>query len=284
MKSAFLTWVFFLFVWTLNVHAVTVSIPEQVGQGEPFWVEISSEQKPLSINVNWMDKVVEYPVDLPGKQRILLGAGLDHKGKYPLNIVFDFPEGVLDKSLHINIEEKNYPVQHLTLPESMVTPPQELIDRIVREREKTLAALNTLSKKRFWSDEFARPVPGEISSPFGVRRFLNQQPRAPHRGVDFRGPEGTPVKSLDAGVVILTGDFYYGGQTVIIDHGLGFQTVYMHLSKIKVNEKEQISKGDLVGLVGMTGRATGPHLHLGVYLLGEAVDPMFLLGGQFNLQ
>jgi len=284
MKKAFLTWAFFLFAWTLNVHALTVSVPEQVGQGEPFWVEVSSEQKPLSINISWMDKNVDYPVDLPGEQRILLGAGLEHKGRFPLNIVFDLPDEILRKNFHVNVVEKDYPVQHLTLPESMVTPPQEVLDRIARERDLTLAALNTLTEHRFWSEKFVRPVPGEVSSPFGVRRFLNNQPRAPHRGVDFRGPEGTPVKAMDAGKVILTGEFYYGGRTVIVDHGLGLHTVYMHLSEIRINQGEQISKGDLVGTVGMTGRATGPHLHLGVYILGQAVDPMFLITEQINLQ
>lgn len=284
MKRAFLTWVFFLFAWTLNVHALTVSVPDQVGQGEPFWVEVSSEQKPLSINISWMDKNIDYPVDLPGKQRILLGAGLEQKGRFPLNLVFNLPDEILRKNFHVNVVEKDYPVQHLTLPESMVTPPQELLDRIARERDLTLDALNTLTEHRFWSEKFVRPVPGEVSSPFGVRRFLNNQPRAPHRGVDFRGPVGTPVKAMDAGKVILTGEFYYGGRTVIVDHGLGLHTVYMHLSEIRVNQVEQISKGDLVGTVGMTGRATGPHLHLGVYILGQAVDPMFLITEQINLQ
>ncbi len=269
----------FLFVsaWALNAHAIGISTPEKVGQGEPFWVEIAWEQRPLGLTIVWMDKRVNYPVDLPGKQRILLGAGLDHQGNYPLEIIFDLPDGQLHKNMDISVVKKEYPVQRLTLPESMVTPPREVMDRIVRERDKIVAALNTLSSDRFWTEGFVRPVSGDVSSPFGVRRFLNDQPRSPHRGVDLRGPEGTPVKVMDRGKVILTGDFYYGGQTVIVDHGLGFNTVYMHLSKTMVNEGEYISKGDLVGLVGMTGRATGPHLHLGVYILGEAVDPLPLL-------
>ncbi len=269
--------VIFVFAWVAAAHAVSVSAPQTVGQGEPFWVEINSEHKPLGISVIWMDRKVDYPVDLPGSQRILLGAGLDRSGDYPLELVFEMPEGTYSRSLNVRIADKDYPAQHLTLTESMVTPPQEVLARIAREREKTVAALNTLSSDRFWSEQFVRPVPGEVSSVFGLRRFLNEQPRAPHRGVDFRGPEGTPVKAMDTGRVILTGDLYFGGKTVIVDHGLGFQTVYMHLSEIKVNEGEYISQGDLVGLVGMTGRATGPHLHLGVYILGETVDPLYLL-------
>ncbi|WP_161635954.1 M23 family metallopeptidase [Desulfonatronovibrio hydrogenovorans] len=267
-----------LMLWSLPAHAVSISIPEQVGQGEPFLVEISWDRQPERISVSWMNKTRDYPVELPGTQAILLGAGLDHKGSYPLSLAFEINGSRLDRQKQIRIVEKDYPVQRLSLPESMVTPPAEVLDRIAREREKTLAAVNTFSLDRFWSDSFVRPVPGSVSSPFGVRRFLNDQPRAPHRGVDLRGAEGVPVAAMETGQVILTGDFYYGGKTVIIDHGLGFQTVYMHLSEIQVNEKEFISRGDQVGLVGMTGRATGPHLHLGVYILGEAVDPLVLLG------
>ncbi|MFP4455766.1 MAG: M23 family metallopeptidase [Desulfonatronovibrio sp.] len=277
MKRILISALVYVLVWTFSAHAVTVLVPEQVGQGEPFWVEISSSKHPEKITVSWMDKVVDYPADLPGSQKILLGAGLDRSGNYPLEFVFDLPEGALNKAMVVTVVEKDYPAQHLSLPESMVTPPQEVINRIIKERDLTVNALNTLSNDRFWSGEFVRPVSGEVSSPFGVRRFLNEQPRSPHKGVDFRGAEGTPIKAMEAGQVILTGDFYYGGQTVIVDHGLGFQSLYMHLSKIEVDEGDYISRGEQIGLVGMTGRSTGPHLHFGVYILGEAVDPLYLL-------
>jgi hypothetical protein len=274
----YLSAVFMVLIWCISAHAITVSIPDEVGQGEPFWVEISSGQKPSRLTIDWMGKKVDHPVELPGVQMALLGAGLDYKGKYPLIITAEMPHGTVTRSQKVSILEKDYPVQHLTLPESMVTPPKEVLDRIARDREKTVAALNTLSSRRHWSGGFMRPVPGSVSSPFGVRRFLNDQPRAPHRGVDFRGPEGTPVKAVESGRVVLTDDLYFGGQTVIVDHGLGLLTVYMHLSEILAAEGDVISRGDLVGLVGMTGRSTGPHLHLGTYVLGEAVDPMYLLG------
>ncbi|MFO7729013.1 MAG: M23 family metallopeptidase [Desulfonatronovibrio sp.] len=276
MKKILVMTLFFTLAWIFCAHAVTLVVPEQVGQGEPFRVEISSRKIPEKITVFWMDKVVDYPVDLPGKQMILLGAGLDRSGDYPLELVFDLPEGTLNKTVVVSIVDKDFPAQHLSLPESMVTPPQEVIDRIIKERNLTVNALNTLTHNRYWTEEFVRPVPGEISSRFGVRRFLNDQPRSPHKGVDFRGAEGTPVKALDSGQVILTGDFYYGGQTVIMDHGLGLQSLYMHLSKIEISEGDYISRGEQVGLVGMTGRSTGPHLHFGVYILGEAVDPLYL--------
>lgn len=277
MRKILVMTLVFVLAWIFSAHAVTVVVPEHVGQGEPFWVEISTRKNPEKIAVSWMDKVVEYPVDLPGSQKILLGTGLDKSGDYPLELIFDLPEGTVNKTMVVSIMDKDYPAQHLSLPESMVTPPQEVINRIIKERDLTVNALNTINHDRFWTEEFVRPVSGEVSSPFGVRRFLNEQPRSPHRGVDFRGAEGTPIKAMDAGQVILTGDYYYGGQTVIVDHGLGFQSLYMHLSKIEVSEGDYISRGEQIGLVGMTGRSTGPHLHFGVYILGEAVDPLYLL-------
>lgn len=278
MKNFFSILILLSLFFPVSAGAVSVDTPRDIAQGEPFWVEIKSEKDVNSIQVKWMGRAVKYPADLPGTQKILLGAGLDHTGKYPLELVFELQDGTISSDYTVSIGEKEYPEQRLTLPESMVTPPQEVIDRIVREREKIVRALNAMENDRFWSGDFVRPVSGGVSSLFGVRRFLNDQPRSPHRGVDFRGTEGTPIKAMDSAKVTLTGNFYYGGKTVILDHGLGLQTVYMHLSEIQVNQGEYISKGDIIGLVGMTGRSTGPHLHFGVYVLGEAVDPLFLVG------
>ncbi|MFN2267791.1 MAG: M23 family metallopeptidase [Desulfonatronovibrio sp.] len=278
MKKFFGILIFICLFFPGSAGAVSVVVPRDIAQGEPFWVEINSEKDVSSIHVKWMGRAVKYPADLPGTQKILLGAGLDHTGKFPLELIFELQDGTISSDYTVSVEEKDYPEQHLTLPESMVTPPQEVIDRIVREREKIVRALNAMGNERFWSGDFVRPVSGGVSSLFGVRRFLNDQPRSPHRGVDFRGAEGTPIKAMDSGKVTLTGDFYYGGKTVIVDHGLGLQTVYMHLSEIQVNQDEYVSREDVLGLVGMTGRSTGPHLHFGVYVLGEAVNPLPLVG------
>ena len=265
------------FFWAMPVYALDVQVPSEVGRGEPFWVDISSDDKPAGIKVAWMDREFAVPVDLPGEQRVLLGAGLDKTGEHELSLVFDLDGESLEKTFKISVKDKDYPEQHLSLPEEMVTPPQEVHDRIARDREQIRSALSTLTMDRYWEEDFKEPVPGDVSSPFGVQRFLNGQPRSAHQGVDFRGPEGTPVKAVTDGRVVLTGDFYYGGKTVILDHGQGIHSLYMHLSSIDVQEDVFVSQGEKVGEVGMTGRATGPHLHLGVYVLGDAVDPMYLL-------
>ena len=127
-----------------------------------------------------------------------------------------------------------------------------------------------------WEGPFMRPVPGEVIGPFGRNSIINEQPRSPHSGVDLRAERGAPVKVMNHGRVALTGDHFFTGLTVVIDHGGGIQSMCFHLDKILVKEGQRVTKGEVIGLVGSTGRATGPHLHLGVRVNGARVDPLGL--------
>ena len=158
-----------------------------------------------------------------------------------------------------------------------VSPDEAQLERIGREREIIDAALGAWRDADVSALALAAPVDGRRSSSFGLRRFFNDQPRAPHKGMDIAAPAGTGIAAPGTGVVTATGDYFFNGKTVIIDHGQGFVTMYCHLSEIGVDEGQRVETGDPIGTVGATGRVTGPHLHFGTYLNGTAVDPALLL-------
>ncbi|MDJ0711037.1 MAG: peptidoglycan DD-metalloendopeptidase family protein [Woeseiaceae bacterium] len=181
-----------------------------------------------------------------------------------------------DKTVAIN--EHAYAEQRLTVKnQSYVTPDQAQLDRIGEERKIIDVALNNFRDVDVESIELLAPVDGRRSSSFGLRRFFNDQPRSPHKGMDIAAAQGTPVLAPLAGVVTATGDYFFNGNTVILDHGQGYVTMYCHLSEIGVAKGQTVSAGDSIGSVGATGRVTGPHLHFGTYLNGTAVDPAVLL-------
>ena len=121
------------------------------------------------------------------------------------------------------------------------------------------------------------PLKGDILSPFGVRRILNNQPRSPHSGVDLRAKEGAPVQASGDGIVAYVGEHYFSGKSIYLDHGMGIISMYFHLSKIQVKKGEKVALGSVIGRVGQTGRATGPHLHWGIRIKGNRVDPFSLV-------
>ncbi len=178
----------------------------------------------------------------------------------------------------IAISEHAYAEQRLTVTnQSYVTPDQAQLDRIGRERKILDTALNNFRDVPVAGMDLIAPVDGRRSSSFGLRRFFNDQPRSPHKGMDIAAATGTPIAAPLDGIVTVIGDFFFNGNTIIIDHGQGFVTMYCHLSEIGVEDGQAINTGDAIGLVGATGRVTGPHLHFGTYLNGTAVDPAILI-------
>jgi len=179
---------------------------------------------------------------------------------------------------HIDILEHAYREQRLTVTnQSYVTPDETQLERIGRERIIIDSALNNFRDVDVDGVELSAPVDGPRSSSFGLRRFFNDQPRSPHKGMDIAADSGTPIAAPRAGIVTATGDYFFNGNTVIVDHGQGLVTMYCHLSEITVQEGATVAAGERLGAVGATGRVTGPHLHFGTYLNGTAVDPAILL-------
>jgi murein DD-endopeptidase MepM/ murein hydrolase activator NlpD len=177
-----------------------------------------------------------------------------------------------------DVVDKTYRTQHITLKDSaMVSPPPATLARIKRELEIQTEAYKVFTPATPSNILFDPPVQGRLSSPFGLRRVFNGEPRNPHSGLDFAAPTGTPVRSPADGRILLIGDYYFNGRTIFIDHGQGVISMFCHLSEINGLPGDVVKRGDFVGKVGNTGRSTGPHLHWNVSLNNARVDPALFL-------
>lgn len=181
------------------------------------------------------------------------------------------------QALTFDVSPHAYREQHLTVKPGYVNPAPEQLERIVAERERIDAALSRWSDRAVDAVTLHPPLDGARSSSFGSRRFFNGEPRAPHRGMDIAGSAGTGISAPLSGTVVLAGDYYFTGNTVIVDHGQGLLTLYAHLQELAVGDGQDVTRGERLGTVGATGRVTGPHLHFAVYLNGTPVDPGLLL-------
>ena len=176
------------------------------------------------------------------------------------------------------VAPKKFPTRHLSVNPRFIDPPADVLDRIQREATRQAEIFATASQVRQWRGGFLRPVLGEATSSFGRRSVYNGESRSPHSGTDFRSAAGTPIRAPNAGTIVLAGEQYFSGNIVIIDHGWGLYSYFAHLSAIDVAEGDRVESGDVVGLVGATGRVTGPHLHWTVRLNEARVDPLSLMG------
>ena len=209
--------------------------------------------------------------------RWLAVIGLSLKAKPGKHTVRDLSAGT---SHAFTVQSKEYEAQHITLKNKrQVNPNKQDMKRINRESKLIKQSLN--QPWRQWFDThplpLAQPVAGPFSSPFGLKRFFNGQARRPHSGLDIAAGRGTPVKSPAGALVVNTGDYFFNGKSVFLDHGQGMITMYCHLDEILVQTGTSISAGTSIGKVGSTGRATGPHLHWGVKLNDNWIDPVLLL-------
>lgn len=233
------------------------------GEGEPGAVVFNDHRVPvLRADDRWL-ALVGIPLDVaPGPHAATLEPG----------------PGAERRRLEFFVAPKQYEEQRLTVPNQRhVDPSPEDLERIERERVRIEAALGTYTAGRIPELDFSAPVAGRRSSSFGLRRVFNGQPRNPHSGMDIASPAGTPIRSPAAGRVLEAGDFFFNGNTVFVDHGRGVVTMYCHLSRIDVTPGDEVPRGATLGLVGATGRVTGPHLHWGVAVNRAMVDPALFL-------
>ena len=237
------------------------------------YVEIDGNESRPAVTVNDRPALV---IQSDGMWMAVIGIPLDQDPATPL-VARISRTGHSDKTIEIPLQDADYRVQHLTVDKKYVDPGQEALDRIFAERDEIDSALNNWRAESLNSVELLPPVPGNRSTSFGSRRVFNDQPRSPHKGMDISGASGTPINAPLNGLVTATGDYYFNGNTVIVDHGQGLISLYCHLSEIDVEEGQSVESGELLGKVGATGRVTGAHLHFATYLNGTAVDPALLL-------
>ena len=228
--------------------------PTATYQGKP--VLVVKEQ-----DASWL-AIVGVPLTVkPGSQQIV---AKDAKGTRNLDFV---------------VGSKKYPEQRITLKnQRQVNPDPADLKRIEGELAVQLKAYRSFTPGTPSNLLLDKPVAGPLSSKFGVRRFFNGEERNPHSGLDFAVPAGTPIKAPAAGKVILTGNYFFNGNTVFVDHGQGFISMFCHMSKIDVKVGDVVPRGGVVGKVGSTGRATGPHMHWNVSLNDARVDPAIFIG------
>ncbi|SMN15297.1 Membrane proteins related to metalloendopeptidases [uncultured Candidatus Thioglobus sp.] len=208
--------------------------------------------------------------------QVLVGIPLLEKlGKKSITV-----QGLSTQTLNFEVKKHNYTEQHITLKgknKKYVNPNLAHMKRINQERPILSKARTVFSDKTLSNGLFSRPVDGITTSPFGLKRFYNGQARRPHTGLDYAGGIGTLIKAPADGKVILIGEYFFNGKAIFLDHGQGLISVYIHLNKHLVKQGQSVKQGEVIGKIGQSGRATGPHLHWGVYLNRTAINPNLFL-------
>ena len=208
--------------------------------------------------------------------QVLVGIDLDVKaGTHPVQV--DAGTAASRVTYPLAVKPRRFPTRTLRVDPNLVNPPPQEMERIAREAAQLRLLWAAPPSGKLWGGPFVRPVPDEANSSFGTRSFYNGEARSPHSGTDFLSPTGRPVKAPNAGRVVLAGQLYFTGGTIVIDHGLGVFSLFAHLSAVGVSEGDVVKTGDVVGEVGATGRVTGPHLHWTSRVGGARVDPLSLL-------
>jgi len=261
---------------TINLNS------KQPTQGSLIRVTVRSGVPLTSVQGRWSGHTIAFWSDDPHGTLYSAYLGVDLEqapGSQELEVTVSPIEGlpsVLGEAL--TVVAGRFAVERLTLPEKYVTPSPEDTERAKKESERLHEIYAGRTPEKLWSGDFRFPLEGEPrGSNFGRRRVLNGQPGSPHGGLDIPAPVGAPIHAAQSGRVALAEELYFSGNTVVMDHGLGIFTFYGHLSKINVNEGDQVALGAVIGLVGATGRVTGPHLHWGLEVNEARVNPLQIL-------
>ena len=256
-------------------------------QGQVLVVTVKGEEQATEVKGTFLSRTIpffrEFRPGEPAGYIGLLGIDMqDDPGTYELAVEVKQREQVKQLSFNVLVAKEKFAVEHLKVPKETVDLDEKSVARWKAEQEQVKQALAENSRLKLWHSNFVEPVNGKRTGIFGSVRIMNGKPRNPHNGEDIGAPLGADVAATNDGIVRITVDHFFSGKGVFIDHGLGFYTMYFHLSEVLVKDGDLVAAGQIIGKVGATGRATGPHLHWGVKLNGARVNPYSLLDLPFK--
>ncbi len=254
--------------------------PVRLVNGAPIVFQVTPPVRLESLSGSWLGHEVFFSPDSAGKTWYgIAGVSLETTaGGYPLVLTGTATSGKeVSFERKISIHKAKYPTIAVTVSKQFTEPSPEQLQRISQEKALKQELFSRVDPAREWSGRFLAPVKARISDVFGTRRTFNGKVQSMHQGLDYAVPQGTPVSALNRGTVLLARPLFFEGNCVVLDHGQGLLTVYMHLSEIKVKESDRVARGQEIGLSGGTGRATGPHLHVAARWQGVYLNPATLL-------
>jgi murein DD-endopeptidase MepM/ murein hydrolase activator NlpD len=256
-------------------------------QGQVLVVKVKGEEQATEVKGAFLSRTIpffrEFRPGEPAGYIGLIGIDMqDEPGTYELAVEVKQGEQAKQLSFNVLVAKEKFAVEHLNLPKEKVDLDEKTTARWKAEQQLVQQALAENSRLKLWHSNFVEPVNGKRTGIFGSVRIMNGKPRNPHNGEDIGAPMGADVAATNDGIVRITVDHVFSGKGVFVDHGLGFYSMYFHLSEILVKDGDLVTAGQIIGKVGATGRATGPHLHWGVKLNGARVNPYSLLDLPFK--
>jgi murein DD-endopeptidase MepM/ murein hydrolase activator NlpD len=256
-------------------------------QGQVLVIKVKGEEQATEVKGTFLSRTIpffrEFRPGEPAGYVGLIGIDMqDDPGTHELAVEVKQGEQAKQLSFNILVAKEKFAVEYLKLPKEKVDLDEKAVARWKAEQEQVKEALAENSRLKLWHSNFLEPVNGKRTGIFGSVRIMNGKPRNPHNGEDIGAPLGADVAATNDGIVRITVDHIFSGKGVFVDHGLGFYSMYFHLSEILVKDGDLVTAGQIIGKVGATGRATGPHLHWGVKLNGARVNPYTLLDLPFK--
>jgi len=246
-------------------------------QGQVLWINVPVSHPEAKVSAIFFKRTIPFFQQSDTSFAGIVGIDMeDPPGLQELSITVHSNTGTDHLRYSVLIIKEDYTVQHLTLPKDKVDLDAKTLKRVQQEKKELAEAFHHVGARPLWNGHFLEPVNGKITGVFGSRRVINGQSRRPHSGEDIAAPKGTPVQAINKGIVVKTVDHFFSGKGVVLDHGVGLFSMYFHLSEIDVSSGQTIQKGEALGKVGASGRATGPHLHWGIHLNGSRINPYAL--------